>query len=129
MESCSRIQNRDVQSIHCISNSNDNSHIAVVAKVRRKFQYDKADQSKGRSGTVLEAFIFNSSLVNAIKVSYKEPFEFLDEFGPHSQGVTHMALCPTKSILGTLSDDKTLKFWNYLSTEKQIYSQEFEMSQ
>ena len=37
MESCSRIQNRDVQSIHCISNSNDNSHVAVVAKVRRKF--------------------------------------------------------------------------------------------
>ena len=91
MESCSRIQNRDVQSIHCISNSNDNSHIAVVAKVRRKFQHDKAD-SKGRGNTVLEAFIFNSSLVNAIKVSYKEPFEFLDEFGPHSQGVTHMAL-------------------------------------
>lgn len=74
-------------------------------------------------------FIFNSSLVNAIKVSYKEPFEFLDEFGPHSQAITNMAICPTKSLLGTLSEDKTLKFWNYMSSDKQMFSFEFHMSQ
>jgi hypothetical protein len=37
LESSSKIQKRDVKSIHCISSSHDNSHIAVVAKIKRKF--------------------------------------------------------------------------------------------
>jgi WD40 repeat protein len=129
LESSSKIQKRDVQSIHCISSSYDNSHIAVVAKIKRKFASEVSEFGEGSQNTILEAFIFNSSLVNAIKVSYKEPFEFLDEHGPHSQAITHMAICPTKSLLGTLSEDKTLKFWNYQSSDKQLFSFEFHMSQ
>lgn len=118
LESSSKIQNRDCQSIHCISSSHDNSHIAVVAKIRRKFVSESHENNNSDDNTILEVFIFNSSLVNAIKVSYKEPFEFLDEHGPHSQAITHMSICPTKSLLGTLSEDKTLKFWNYTSSDK-----------
>jgi len=43
LESSSKIQNRDVQSIHCISSSHDNSHIAVVAKIKRKFAAERND--------------------------------------------------------------------------------------
>jgi WD40 repeat protein len=129
LESSSKIQNRDVSSIHCISSSNDNSHIVVVAKIKRKFQAERNEMGDLIQSTILEAFVFSSSLVNAIKVSYKEPFEFLDEFGPHSQGITQMALCPTKSVMGTLSEDKTLKLWNYMASDKQMFSFDFHMNQ
>lgn len=126
MESSSKIQNREVDYIHSLSSSSDNSHIAVVAKIKKKFATTVDDDSSSVTTTgTLEAFIFNSSLVNAIKVSYKEPFEFLDPYGPHSGGIMSLSLCPSKSIIGTLSTDKTLKLWNYTASEKQLFSYEF----
>lgn len=130
LESSSKIQNRDVDFVHSLSSSNDNSHIAVVAKIKKKFKTTSDDTDGARLNTgTLEPFIFNSSLVNAIKVSYKEPFEFIDPYGPHSGNIISVALCPSKSIIGTLSSDKTLKFWNYTASEKQMFSYEFHMSQ
>ena len=68
----------------------------------------------------IDLFVFNTGIVDAIKFTYKEPFEPLYEKGSHSGAIIGMGICPTKNILGTLSDDKTLKIWNYTNDQKQI---------
>ena len=63
--------------------------------------------------------------MDSIKFTYKEPFEALTEKGPHSGAILAIALSPTKNIVGTLSSDKTVKFWSFLSDRKLIFSYSF----
>jgi len=68
----------------------------------------------------LDIHIFNSAIVDAIKFTYKEPFEPLFEKGAHSGSILALALTPTKTICGTLSSDKKVKFWNFSADQKLI---------
>jgi WD40 repeat protein len=69
--------------------------------------------------------IFNSAIVDAIKFTYKEPFEPLFEKGAHSGSIVALALTPTKTIAGTLSTDKSVKFWNFSADQKLVLSFHF----
>jgi len=125
LENSSKIQKRDVIAIHSLSSSFDNSHIAVVAKLKFKLATTLKNDVLKETDGILDLFVFNSSLVNAIKVSYKEPFVCLNEYGPHSGPIKSIAVAPTKTVMATLSGDKTLKFWNYTASEKQLFSFDF----
>ena len=53
----------------------------------------------------------------------------MTEKGPHSGPILQIALSPTKNIVGTLSSDKTVKFWSFLSDRKLIFSYSFHQNE
>ena len=110
-----------------MSSSFDNSNIAVVALLKGPNATDPHNMIDGEVSIqpILDIFVFNSSLVNAIRVSYKEPFTAVNKYSPHSGPIRAIAVCPTKSVIASLSGDKTFKFWNYSASEKQIFSTDF----
>lgn len=123
-ENSSQIMRQEVLKIHSLSSSFDNSHIAVVASIKAKKPRPDAENEG-----ILDLFVFNSSLVTAIKVSYREPFTNINEHGPHHGPIKQIAISPTKSIMASLSGDRTLKFWNYMSTDKSMFSHTLTMNE
>ena len=72
-----------------------------------------------------DIYVFNSAIVDAIKFTYKEPFDPLFEKGAHSGPIIALSQTPAKSICGTQSNDKTLKLWNFASEQKIMQSYSF----
>ncbi|KAL4489496.1 hypothetical protein ABPG72_002792 [Tetrahymena utriculariae] len=66
-------------------------------------------QNMGR----IDLYIFNYGVVDVISAAQKDAFEPLFPEGVHKGMVVDCAFCPSKSILLTLSDDKTLKNWEF----------------
>lgn len=89
-----------------------------VAKLGDTQGTNVIDHNNYISPTHADICIFNSAIVDAIKFTYKEPFEALFEKGAHSGPIVGLALCPTKTICGTLSSDKSVKLWNFSADHK-----------
>lgn len=128
LDSTSMIKNKYIQRVCFMASAHDDNHIVVTVKLRSRFvlegHYEAQTAEDDKEGSV-EIIIFNSSLVNTIKNSTMEPFEFLYPFGSHSSGVLDLVLPPTKSFAASMSKDKTLKLWQYGGDQKQIASFEF----
>lgn len=129
MESSSSIKDREIESIISLSSSSDDSQITAFIKSKSRFgllqdHQTSEKKSKALQGS-LDIFVFNSSLVNAIKISYREPFEPLYQFGTHSGEIIDLVTIPSKSFVATLSRDKTLKFWSFSGEQKQLFSFDF----
>lgn len=126
IDSVSFIKDREVDTICSLTSSYNDNQIATTVKLRSKFgnfsdvMYDSL--GKETSDGSLEIVIFNSNLVNSIKNASVEPFDFLYPHSTHSQGVTDVALTPSKSLAVTVSKDKTLKFWTYSGDQRQVFS-------
>lgn len=128
IDSTSTIKNQNIQRICYMSSAQDDNHIVVTAKISNKYNLEAVDDNERKddnSDGSVEIIIFNSSLVNTIKNSTMEPFEFLYPQGSHSSGVLDVVLPPTKSIAASMSRDKTLKIWQYGGDQKQIASYGF----
>ena len=126
IDTSSFIKDRDVDMICSLTSSHNDNQIATTVKLRSKFGNlsDLMHDALGRetSDGSLEIVIFNSNLVNSIKNASVEPFEFLYPHSTHSQGVTDIALTPSKSLAVTISKDKALKFWTYSGDQRQVFS-------
>ena len=118
LDSTSVIRQREIASICSMAASQDDNHIVCSGKLRPQLGRDPGEGS-------LEIFIFNSTLVNTIKNSSLEPFEFLYPHGAHFAGIVDSCVVPSKSIVATMSRDKTFKIWNYSGDQKQIFSKDF----
>ena len=134
-------------SIYSLASSNDDTYIAVNTKLSKHGHgnLNKEDDDGNpmdqplvsptkKQGNVVDnkayietdfvtpdhadISIFNSAIVDAIKFTYKEPFEALFDKGAHSGPIISMALSPTKTVCGTLSNDKTVKLWNFSADHK-----------
>lgn len=145
LHSSSKINNQKNLNIQSLASSNDDTYIAVNVNSLPRFlpdkvvtggekNDDKKDTVKGTQGgeissaksrNHLDLYIFNSAIVDAIKFTYKEPFEPLFEKGAHSGSILSIGLCPTKTIVGSLCDDKTVKFWNFSAEQKLMLSFSF----
>lgn len=121
MESNSQIETGDIDSILHLSSSMDNSHIAVSVRKKRSGVSVRNVADDASFGN-LDIFIFNAQLVDAIKVSYKEPYEPLYEFGAHTGKIQNLAVLPTKLMVGSLGSDETVKFWSFGGEDKQLFS-------
>ena len=61
----------------------------------------------------MEIYIFNFAVVDAVKTIYKDPFEPVYEKGIHAGAILSTSICPARSILSSLAEDKTLKLWDF----------------
>lgn len=73
----------------------------------------------------LEIYIFNLAVVDAIKTVQKDPFEPLFEQGVHKGTIYDLSVCPTRSLLVSICEDKTAKFIDFGQEFKEIISQFF----
>ena len=116
LDSCSSMKNKNVDMIASMSSSSDDNHIVLTVSMNSKFPNIGIDSQYGSSAAdqpqgSLELVIFNSSLVNTIKNSSMEPFEFMYQHGSYSQGISGLVVLPSKSIAATMGRDKSLKLW------------------
>lgn len=124
IDSCSVIRNKNADIWSMSSAQDDNCVVLTVAVYKMRVEDRIKQLSLGNviKHDSIELVNFNSSLVNTIKNSSMEPFEFLYPHGSHSSAVLKAAVIPTKSILGTVSRDKTFKLWQYNGDHKQLMS-------
>lgn len=80
------------------------------------------DPSKEEMHFKLDLYIFNKAVVDAVKSVHKDPFEALYERGVHTGTIKAIAICPSKNIITSLAADRTLKFWEYGSENREIFS-------
>jgi WD40 repeat protein len=122
--------------VYTMSPSTDDTYIAVQCVMQSKtcsslHSRDHIDPSRLDHSQKevqipnVNLFIFNSAIVDAIKFTYKEPFEPLFEKGTHAGSIINVAITPSKTIMGSLSDDKTFKIWNFQGEQKQQFSCQF----
>lgn len=124
VDSFSVIKNKNVD-IWCMASAQDDNCIILtvaVYKMRLEDRIKKLKDGIQIKHDSVELVNFSSSLVNTIKNSSMEPFEFLYPHGSHSAGVVKASLIPTKSILGSVSRDKCFKLWQYNGDLKQLMS-------
>lgn len=57
--------------------------------------------------------MFNLAVVDAIRAVQKDPYEPLFEMGVHKGTIVDLSICPTRSILASISDDKTTKIIDF----------------
>ena len=132
-----------VYGIHSISTSADDLYLAIsvlshnrgyVMETAKKQDYHIGnllsnaisratnDPAKEEMNFKLDLFIFNKAVVDAVKSVHKDPFEPLFERGVHTGAIKAVALCPTKTVITSLAADRTLKFWEYGSEYREIFS-------
>ena len=73
----------------------------------------------------VEIYIFNIAVVDEFRTTYKDPFEPIFEKGVHKGQILNLAVSPTRSILLSLSSDKTCKLWEYGQEFKETFSHYF----
>lgn len=61
------------------------------------------------------------AMVDAIKTAYKDPFEPVFEKGLQKGSILNIESCIARSVIVTLAQDKTCKFWEYGSEIRGIY--------
>ena len=67
-------------------------------------------------------YLFNKAVVDAVKSVHKDPFEPIFEKGAHSGAITKLAVVPSKTLIATLSDDNTMKVWEFGNDHREIFS-------
>ncbi len=137
-----KVKEEHVYGIHSISTSTDDLYLAVTVLSHNRGKVDESEEKpemniRGISNTVskalletskenkhfkLDLFIFNKAVVDAVKSVQRDPFEPLFEGGVHTGTIKTFALCPTKTIITSLAADKTLKFWEYGSENREIFT-------
>jgi hypothetical protein len=86
---------------------------------------DKNADSQETDSSKLELTIFNMAMVDAIKTAYKDPFEPIFEKGLQKGAILGIEGSIARSVIVTLAQDKTCKFWEYGNEIKGIYSYNF----
>ena len=141
-----KVKEDHVYGIHSISTSADDLYLAIsVLSHNRGHILDNTKDKEAVSGNMLsnliaratydptkeemnfklDLFIFNKAVVDAVKSVHKDPFEPLFEKGVHTGCIKTIAICPTKTIITSLAVDRTLKFWEFGTENREIFSQFF----
>lgn len=61
----------------------------------------------------IDLYIFNYGVADVISATQKDAFEALFPEGVHKGCIVDVSMCPSRSVILTLSDDKTLKTWEF----------------
>ena len=69
--------------------------------------------------------MFNLAVVDAIKSVQKDPYEPLFDKGVHKGAILDLNICPTRSFLISISEDKTAKLVDFNSEFKELISKFF----
>jgi len=137
-----RSREDNVQGISSISTSADDLYLAVsVLSSNRAIVVENNEQESNKKDSLLSKFIqsmiqmqeeeskrkldlyiFNKAVVDAVKSVQKDPFEPIFEKGVHNGAIKTVALCPSKTLLVSLADDNTAKFWEYGNDYRELYS-------
>ena len=138
-----KVKEEDVYGIHSISTSADDLYLAISVLSHNKAHIlDSTKDKEGVSGAMLsnliaratydptkedmnfklDLFIFNKAVVDAVKSVHKDPFEPLFEKGVHTGAIKTIAICPSKTIITSLAADRTLKFWEFGTENREIFS-------
>lgn len=64
----------------------------------------------------IDLYIFNYGIAEVISATQKDAFEPLFLEGVHKGTIVDCCVCPSRSILLTLSEDKSLKTWEFSLT-------------
>ena len=136
-----RTREENVTDINSVSTSADDLYLGVSALSSIKtVNIDDGEKASAKKVSVLskfinglaqaqeevkkklDLFIFNKAVVDAVKSVQRDPFEPIFDKGVHSGMIKTIALCPSKTLLASLADDNTIKFWEYGNEYRELYS-------
>ncbi|EGR28381.1 WD repeat protein [Ichthyophthirius multifiliis] len=130
------LKEENIQKIHSIDIAPDEMYAVIcilfyprgshqTAKIKSDGVYAISPEEKKEQQGKLEIYMFNLAVVDAIKSVQKDPFEPLFEQGVHKGSILDLSLCPTRSILVSVCEDKTTKFMDFGSEFRELISQFF----
>lgn len=121
-----------MQEIRSISTSADDLYlsISVLSSNRPMLNDDQAQDAldglamgeNENKKIACDLYLFNKAVVDAVKSVHKDPFEPIFEKGAHSCVIKKIAICPSKTLLVSLSEDNTLKVWEFGNDHREVFS-------
>lgn len=120
------IKDEHIYGIHQIHLAEDEMYAALTV-----IQFNRSagslpnltcEQILEQHGGKLELFTFNLAIVEALKSVEKDPFEPLFEKGVHRGQIYNLAITPMRSLMASVCEDRTIKFWDYSNDFRELFS-------
>lgn len=132
------IKDENAYAVHCIHAAKEDMYSVlsvlfmprqINASAINKLSVQIAEEGKdplqpqpGASQARLEIYLFDLAVADAITNISQDPFEMLVEKGVHQGTILDMSVKPGRSLLASISQDKTAKFWEFQNEYKEIIS-------
>ncbi|KAL4462030.1 hypothetical protein ABPG74_000875 [Tetrahymena malaccensis] len=100
----------------------------VAPKIKSDGVFATSEEEKKEQQGKLEIFMFNLAVVDAIRSVQKDPYEPLFDQGVHKGAILDLSVCPTRSFLVSICEDRTAKFIDFGTEFRELISQFFHES-
>ena len=124
-----KINDQKFYKFQSISSSEDDMYLALTTLSYKSVEVRNTAEGENEPPKEqtydLDLFIFNKAVVDAVKSSHKDPFEPIFEKGSHHGSILNLEVCPSKILIASLDNQKTIKFWEFGLENKELLSYTF----